>query len=233
MTTKEIIAILESDADPEASTGMARYGITGKKVYGIRIPALRKLAMEIGKDHALALDLWSIESRETRILASMIDKPGALTNSQMESWVSGFDSWEVCDQCIMNLFEKHPLAWEKAVEWSWRDEEFVKRAGYVLMARLAVSDRTAGVSRFISFLPHIERGSIDDRNFVKKAVNWALREIGKRNRRLNAEALACAGRILTNGGRPATWIARDAIRELKSPSVQARLATKPRGPETP
>ena len=122
MTAEDIAAILESNADPEALAGMARFGITGKKIYGIRIPALRALAKEIGSDHTLALDLWRIESRETRILASMIDKPGALTDSQMESWVVGFDSWEVCDQCIMNLFEKHPLAWEKAVEWSWRDE---------------------------------------------------------------------------------------------------------------
>jgi len=141
----------------------------------------------------------------------------------MEQWVTDFDSWEVCDQCIMNLFEKHPLAWEKAIEWSEREEEFIKRAGFVLMARLAVSDKKSPDDRFAPFFPLIEREAHDSRNFVKKAVNWALRQIGKRSVRLNAEASACARRLLALDSSSARWIARDALREIESEKVRARL----------
>ena len=223
MTAKDVVERLESLANPDAVEGMARYGITAKKVYGISIPNMRKLAKEIGTDHELALELWKIDSRETRILASMVDDISAVTENQIDSWVEDFDSWEVCDQCIMNLFEKSPFARIKAIEWSSRKEEFVKRAGFVLMARIAVSDKTLTPRRFDMYLPIIKRHSVDERNFVKKAVSWALRQIGKRNRTLHGKAIAVAGQILEIDSKSAHWIAHDVLRELESDAVINRL----------
>ncbi len=223
MRFEDILSTLKSLSDPEAVKGMAGFGITPEKAFGIKIPVLRRLARDIGKDHDLALRLWDEEIRETRILASMIDKPQMVTEEQMEEWAKGFDYWEICDQCCMNLFEKTPFAYKKAIEWSGRAEEFVKRAGFVLMARLAVSDKKADDESFEGFLPVIKRESIDSRNFVKKAVNWALRQIGKRNRRLNTMAIETAKEIQNMDSKATRWIAQDAIKELTSKAVQNRL----------
>jgi 3-methyladenine DNA glycosylase AlkD len=222
-TVESIRRSFESLADPSAIEGMARLGIVGAKVYGIKIPVLRALAKEIGRNHDLALELWCVNSRETRVLASMIDNPKQVTNDQMESWVRDFDSWEVCDQVIMNDFEKHPLAWEKAVEWSAADTEFVKRAGFVMMARLAVSDKNAPDAAFEPFFELIRRDSDDKRNFVKKAVNWALRQIGKRNRCFQIRALALAEELCTMDSATARWIGSDARRELSDDTIIARI----------
>jgi 3-methyladenine DNA glycosylase AlkD len=219
----EILARLSSLSNPDAVRGMARFGINPEKTYGVSIPVLRAMAREIGKDHALALRLWSSGVHEARILAGMVDEPDMVTEAQMEGWVAGFDSWDVCDQCCMNLFEKLPFAYGKCVEWSSRPEEFVKRAGFVLMARLAVSDKKAGDGPFEGFLSVILRESGDNRNFVKKAVNWALRQIGKRNLDLNAQAIETALNIRETGTGSAGWIAADAIRELSGKAVQERL----------
>jgi len=167
--------------------------------------------------------LWATGIRETQILASMIDDPKMITEAQMEEWVQDFHYWEICDQCCMNLFEKTGFAYQKAVEWSSDDGEFVKRAGFVLMARLAVSDKKADDGQFEGFLPIIKREASDDRNNVKKGVNWALRQIGKRNRSLNREAIAAAEEIRKTDSRSAGWIASDALRELTSEAVQKRL----------
>ena len=226
MNVGEVLIRLEALARPEAVEGMARYGITGTKVYGAAIPDLRRLAKEIGKDGQLAEDLWHVDSRETRILASLIYPPKEFTESLMDCWVVDFDSWEVCDQCCANLFEKLPVAYSKCVEWSGRDEEFVKRAGFVLMARLAGSDKRAEDSRFEAFLPIIQQAGEDSRNFVKKAVNWALRGIGKRNRALNRRAISVAEAMRSQESRTSRWIASDALRELTSEAVQAKLARK-------
>jgi 3-methyladenine DNA glycosylase AlkD len=223
MEYSEVIERLERLGDPSAAEGMARYGITAQKIYGVSIPGLRALAKEVGKDHGLALDLWRVNSRETRILAGMIDDPRFLSGKQMDSWVRDFDSWEVCDQSIMNLFEKVPTAWDKALEWSADESEFVKRAGFVIMARLAVSDKSAADNRFSAFFPIIRREAGDGRNFVKKAVNWALRQIGKRNPELNAIACSEARAILESDEKSARWIASDALRELESDAVRTRL----------
>lgn len=223
MNYAEILNRLEALSNPDNIAGMARYGITPDKTFGVRIPDLRKLAKESGKSHLLAGQLWAYESRETRILASMIDQPELVTREQVESWVQEFDYWEICDQCCMNLFEKSPFAWSVAVEWSDSQAEFVKRAGFVMMARLAVSDKKSADERFIALLPIIQRESTDSRNFVKKAVNWALRQIGKRNLNLNSRALETAEAIEQLGDKSASWIARDAIRELTSEPVQIRL----------
>ena len=178
------------------------------------------MARDIGPDHESALQLWKLPIRETRILAGMIGDPKMVTEEMMEVWVRDFDYWEICDQCIMNLFGKTEFAYPKAMSWSREKEEFVKRAGFVLMARLAVSDKKAANEVFESFFPAIRREAVDDRNYVKKAVNWALRQIGKRNPALNRKAIREAGKIDRIQARSARWIAADALRELTSPAVQ-------------
>ena len=222
----DIIEKLKSVSNPDAVGGMARFGITPENTFGVSIPNLRKIAKETKKNHALAQQLWESGFRETMILASMIDKPEMVTEEQMEKWVLDFDYWEICDQCCMNLFEKTGFAYEKAIEWSLRDEQFVKRAGFVFMARLAVSDKKADDSRFEQFFPMMLREADDERNFVKKAVNWALRQIGKRNLTLNEKAIETAMEIQKIDSKSARWIASDAIRELSGEAVQKRLRKK-------
>jgi 3-methyladenine DNA glycosylase AlkD len=187
---------------------------------------IRRIAKCIGKDHELAASLWAHGYRETQILASMVDDVQYVTEEQMDQWVSEFDYWEICDQCCMNLFEDTPCAYEKAVQWSRKEEEFVKRAGFVLMARLAVSDKKAADENFIAFFPVIKEGALDKRNFVKKAVNWALRQIGKRNLSLNARAIEKAEELQQTGNTSVRWVAADAIRELTGDKVQQKLKSK-------
>jgi 3-methyladenine DNA glycosylase AlkD len=226
VTYEEIIKRLKTLSNPKAIEGMARYGITPQKTFGVSIPNLRKIAQEAGRNRDLAQKLWASDIRETRILACMIDEPAGVSENQMERWVRDFDYWEICDQCCMNLFEKTRFAYPKATEWSQREEEFVKRAGFVLMARLAVSDKKAKDGQFKKFFPLIKLESADQRNIVKKAVNWALRQIGKRNLALNKSAIKVAEEIQHMDSKTAKWIASDAIRELKSKPVQERLRKK-------
>jgi 3-methyladenine DNA glycosylase AlkD len=226
MQYEEVLDQLNSLANPEAVKGMARYGISPGNALGISIPGLRKVAKQIGQNHDLAQQLWSSGIHEARILASMIDDPKQVSEAQMEDWVKDFDSWDVCDQCCSNLFDRTVLAREKAIEWSFRSEEYVKRAGFVLMAGLAVHDKKATDESFLEFLPVIKREATDDRNFVKKAVNWALRQIGKRNLNLNQIAIQTAQEIQTSDSNSARWIANDAWRELTSEKVQQRLRQK-------
>ena len=223
MTSKEIIIQLKKHSNLKDKEGMARFGINPKYALGVRIPILRDLAKEIGKDHKLAQDLWKTKIHEARILASMIDEPGKVTEKQMDQWVKGFNSWDLCDQCCMNLFDKLPIAWGKAMGWAKRDEEFVRRAGFALMACLAWQDKKAKNKDFTKFFPVIKKYSIDERNFVKKAVNWALRQIGKRNLNLNKKAIKVAKEIKKINSQSAKWIANDAIRELTSEKIQASL----------
>jgi len=226
MKYKEVLKRLNSLSDPKALEGMARFGINPKNTYGVSIPNLRKMAKEIGKDHLLAKQLWSSSIHEARILAGFIDDKRKVTEAQMEQWVKDFDSWDVCDQVCMNLFDKTPFAYRKAIEWSKRDEKFVKRAGFALMATLAVHDKKAEDKQFEKFLPIIKRGSSDNRNFVKKAVNWALRQIGKRNMNLNRKAIETAKEIQKMDSKSAKWIAYDAIRELTNKKILKRLKSK-------
>ena len=221
--TNDFLDKLKALSDPKAVEGMARFGINPENTYGVSIPNLRKIARETGKNHALAQELWASGIHEARIIASMIDDPKMATEEQLESWVKDFDSWDVCDQCCMNLFKKTGFAYRKAVEWSERDEEFIKRAGFVLMACLAVSDKKADDKQFEPFFPLVKREAGDNRNFVKKAVNWALRQIGKRNLNLNRRAIETAEEIQSMDSRSAKWIASDAIRELTRRAVQEKL----------
>jgi 3-methyladenine DNA glycosylase AlkD len=226
MQYNEIIQRLKALSDPEAVKGMARFGINPENTYGVSIPNLRRIAKEAGKDHALAQELWASGIHEAKILASMVDEPKAVTEEQLEAWVKDFDSWDVCDQVCMNLFDRVPLAWQKVGDWSQREEEFVKRAAYTLIACLAWHDKEAGDEKFVALLPVIVKGATDERNFVKKAVNWALRHIGKRNPSLNKVAIKTAEEIKGIDSRAARWIAADALRELTSEAVQKRLEAK-------
>jgi 3-methyladenine DNA glycosylase AlkD len=223
-----IIKKIKSLHDPKAVEGMARYGINPKKNYGVKVSTLREMAKEIGKDHDLALQLWVSGIHDARILAPIVDDPHYLTEEQMETWVSDFDSWDICDNCCGDLFICSELAYETAVEWSERDEEFVKRAGFVMMARLAVRDKKAEDSAFKAFFPMIKREANDDRNYVKKAVNWALRSIGKRNKALNKKSISVAIKIKEIDSKAARWVANDALRELQSEKVLKAIDRKER-----
>ncbi len=209
--------------DPKAVEGMARFGIQSSNSFGVSVPKLRTLAREVGRDHPLALKLWETGLHDARLLATMIDDPRQVTVDQMDKWVRDFDSWDVVDGSCGNLFDKTPFAVAKAKEWCKRDEEFVKRAGFVLIAELAVHDKNAKDQVFLDFLPLIVGGASDKRNFVKKAVNWSLRQIGKRNLKLNKAAASTALKIRKIESGSAKWIASDALRELKSPQVLKRL----------
>ena len=226
LTTKDIITRLKALENPLNVEGMARFGITPKKAFGVKQPELRAMAKEIEKDHELALELWEAGIRETMMLAVFIDNPEEVTREQMESWVLDFDNWEACDHTITHLFQKTPFAFKKALEWAEREEEFVKRAGFVLMARIAVADKTAKDEDFEPFYPLILKGATDERNNVKKAVNWAIRQIGKRNPRLHRKMLALAYEIRNMDSKAARWVASDAIRELESDKVRERLLKK-------
>jgi len=222
-SVEDMLESLKKKAKPDNLEGMARYGMTVEKRLGVSIPELRILAKEIGKNHELALDLWKTELAEARIMAAMIDEPEKLTEGQMEDWVKGFNSWDVCDQVCMNLFEKSPLAWKKIIDWSSREEEFVKRTAFSLIACLAWHDKKIKDEKFIELFPVITQGATDERNFVKKAVNWALRNIGKRNKALNQRAIEIAKEIQKIDSKSARWIAADAIKELESEAIQRRL----------
>lgn len=226
MKYEEILKRFKSLSNPEAKAGMARFGINTDKAYGISLYTLRPMAKEIGKDHDLAQQLWNSGIHEARILAGMVDNPKQVTEGQMESWVKDIDSWDVCDQVCSNLFDKTPFAYRKVIEWSKRDEEFVKRAAFVLMATLSVHDKKAEDKVFEKFFPIIKREANDNRNFVKKAVNWALRQIGKRNLNLNKKAIKIAKEIQKMDSKSARWIASDALRELTSEKVEKRLKAK-------
>lgn len=223
MDYKEVMSRLKSLSDPTAVEGMAKYGINPEKNLGVSVGQIRKLAKEIGKDHKLALRLWSTGIRDARFLSATIDEPDKVTEAQLEEMVLDLNSWDICDHCCSDIFLSSDFPRKKALEWSARQDEFVKRAGFSLMARLAVRDKKAEDKMFEEFLPIIKREATDERNYVKKAVNWALRQIGKRNKRLNKLAIRTAKQIQKLDSKSARWIASDALRELTGEKVQRRL----------
>ncbi len=226
ISSQDILTALVSQANPDNVAGMARYGINPQGTLGISMPTLRAIARMTGKDHALALELWDSRLHEARILAGLVDDPLQVDEPQMERWVAEFDSWDICDQVCSSLFEATRFAWAKALEWPCRPEEFVKRAGFVLMAVLAVHRKKAVDSDFEPFFSLILSEAGDDRNFVRKAVNWALRSLGKRSLALNRRALEVSAQVALNESKTARWIAADAIRELSSEKVQSRLKAR-------
>jgi 3-methyladenine DNA glycosylase AlkD len=214
MNVSEVIEQLRQSADASRLEGMSRYGIDVSSAFGVTMPEIRKLAKAIKKDHALALELWETGIRECQILASLVDDRKQVSKQQMDNWVSDFNSWEVCDQVCGNLFVRTPYAIEKALEYSLSEKEFIKRAGFVLMAEMQVHNKKVSNEELLQFFPIIEREAWDDRNFVKKAVNWALRQMGKRNKELHKVAVQCAKRIAQQESKAAKWIAKDALNEL-------------------
>lgn len=223
MNLKSILYMLNKYKDPAMAGSMAHFGITSSVIYGVSLPELRRIAKEAGTDHELAADLWEEGSREARILAGMIDNPALVTVEQMEAWAADFDSWEICDQCCSNLFRKTSHAWPMALEWAGREDQYVKRAGFVLAAVMAVGDRESDNEKFEQFFEIIVRESADGRNYVMKSVNWALRQIGKKNLHLNRKAVETAEEIAAVDSKCARWIASGALRELTGKAVTDRL----------
>ncbi len=214
--------LLQQDARPAELAGMARYGINPECRLGLSMPAMRRIAKTLGHDQVLALALWDTGIPDARIVAGMVAEPAKLNSRQMDAWAKDFNSWDVCDQVCGSAFLASPLAWRKVAAWATRRDEFVRRAAFALLATLAVHDKQSDNARFVAALSLIEAAADDDRNYVKKAVNWALRNIGKRNATLNAAAIEAAHRIQLQGSKPARWIAADALRELTSVAKQAR-----------
>ena len=212
---EDVLATLRSHANRSNVAGMARYGINPSGTLGVSIPIIRKLAKECGRSHELAAALWESGVHEARILATLVDDPACVTRRQMDRMSRDLDSWDVCDHACHNLLRYTPVAFAKAAQWARARPEFVRRAGFSLMAGLAVKAKDASDAQFESFFPLIEEASTDDRNMVKKSVNWALRQVGKRNPRLRALAIAKAEEIRSLDSRADRWIAADALRELR------------------
>ncbi len=229
MNCDEVMKRLKSLSNAKAVEGMARFGINPHNTLGVSIPNLRKIAKEAGRDHKLAQELWQSGVHESRIIACMIEDPKLVDEDQLECWVRNFDSWDVCDQCCSNLFDKTRFAYDKTLEWANQKDEFVKRAGFTMMAVLAVHDKKAADNDFLKFLPVIKSHSVDERNYVRKAVNWALRQIGKRNLNLNKAAIETANQIKAIDSKSARWVASDALRELTSQAVKQKLAKNQKG----
>lgn len=226
MTGPEIIKELKKLGSAKNVEGMARFGIIAKKIYGVCAPDLMTIARQAGKDHELAQELWQSGIYEARILAGMIDRPEWVTAKQMDSWTADFDSWAVCDSNCMRLFSKTKLAHRKVWQYSRSKKEYVRRTAFALIASLTVHDKRSPDEVFIKYLPLIKKYATDERNYVRKAVNWALRQIGKRNLALNKAAIACAEEIKNINSKSARWIAGDALRELQGEAVRKRLNNK-------
>lgn len=223
MSLPQIISRLEELSDNQALNSMGRFGIETSNALGIKIPELRKIAKETGKDHTLALELWNAGVHEARILATMVDEQDKVTEEQLDSWAIDLYSWDLCDHLCGNLIVETKYSHEKLKEWVSSDLEFVKRAGFVIMASIASNKKHIPNSTFIEYLAMIRRESDDDRNFVKKAINWALRQIGKRNQDLNREAIIIAQQMIESDSKASRWIAKNALHELMSERVQRML----------
>jgi 3-methyladenine DNA glycosylase AlkD len=222
-TVERAVRELKRRGEKRNVEGMAHYGIRAKIVFGVSKPNQDAIARKIGKNHALGLKLWETGVHDARILGMLISEPHQVTEKQMERWVRQFDNWDVCDGTCCHLFVDAEPAWRKAFAWSNRKREFEKRAGFALAAYLAVHDKDARDAAFRKYLRVIEREAWDERNFVRKAVNWALRNIGKRNLSLNRAAISTSLRIRKSDSSAARWIAADALRELRGDAVQTRL----------
>ena len=223
---ESLLAWLERTGTKRERKGMARYAIPSDKAFGVPVGVLQKKAKEVGRDHELALALWKTDRYEARMLAAFLDDPARVTPAQMDRWCRDFDSWAICDTVCLHLFDRTPHAWDKVALWSRRRDEFVRRAAFALLAGLALHDRRSGDTPFARSLSLIERAADDERNFVKKAVSWALRAVGGRSPALHQAAVAAAGRLAKSAVPSARWIGRDALRQLASPATQKRLAAR-------
>ena len=223
---RETLAWLERRGTKRNREGMARYGIVAPKAFGVSMATMKPLAKRLGRDHDLALALWDTGWFEARVLTAFVDEPARVTPAQMDCWAKDFDNWAICDSVCFHLFDKTPHAWRKIEQWSSRREEFVKRAAFALLASVALHDKGAPDAPFRKSLKLIEREASDDRNFVKKAVNWALRGVGGRNESLNGAAIRTATRLADSTNRTERWVGRDALRGLNSRATRRRIAAK-------
>lgn len=209
------MALLHAAAEPETLEGLARVGITATNPLGVPMGKIQKIAKTLGRSHSLAAALWATKIQDARLLAAFVENPAEVTASQMDRWTRDFDNWALCDTLCMHLYDRTPHAWTKVTEWAGRPEEFVKRAGFALLASLASHDKFSSDARFHSFLPLIKQTATDERNYVKKAVSWALRHIGQRNASLRAAAIALSKSLAASPDSTARWIGRDALRDLE------------------
>ena len=223
MTKTDVLAWLRKQGTQHTKDGMARYGIVAKRAYGVPMSTLLLMKKRAGKDHALSLALWDTGWYEARLLAALVGDPALVTRRQMDTWAQGFENWADCDTVCFHLFDRSPFAWGKARQWAKSPREFVKRGGFALMACLALHDKAAPDRDYLALLPLIEKGAQDERNFVKKGVNWALRAIGRRNKALHAAAVKVATRLAASETASPRWVGKDALRELMSPKVRARM----------
>jgi 3-methyladenine DNA glycosylase AlkD len=223
-----ILRWLERRGSARDREGMARFGIHSAKAFGVSMATMRPLVKRLGRNHDLAVGLWESEWLEARILAGFIADPARVTPALMDRWCRDFDNWAVCDSTCIHLFSRTPHAWRKVPIWSRRQDEFVRRAGFALLAALAVHDKHAPDALFVRGLALIERTADDERNFVKKAVNWALRQIGKRNQALNVKAVALSRQLASSAQAAPRWIGKDALKELTGAAVTRRLAGRAR-----
>jgi 3-methyladenine DNA glycosylase AlkD len=221
-----VVDWLERTGTKATRDGMARYGIPSTHAFGIPVGVLRSRAKILGRDHELAAALWKTGWYEARMLASFVDDPALVTPKQMDSWCREFDNWAICDTVCFHLFDRSPHAWKKLEGWAKRRDEFVKRAAFALLASLSVHDKRASDEQFLRGLAFVEDAAPDPRNFVKKAVNWALRSIGKRNPALNAAATKVAKVLAESEDPTARWVGKDALRELTSSALQRRLSAR-------
>jgi 3-methyladenine DNA glycosylase AlkD len=221
---RDALTRLERASTRRDRDNLVRFGINATQAFGVSVANVQALAKRLGRSHELAAALWKTRWYEARLLTSFVDEPARVTPAQMDRWARDFDNWGICDTVCFHLFDRTPYAWAKVEAWHDRREEFVKRAAFALLASLAVHDKKAGDERFLSVLPLIERAATDDRNFVKKAVSWALRVIGRRNAVLNAAALDVARRLAASDEPAARWVGRDSVRELTSALVQRKIA---------
>jgi 3-methyladenine DNA glycosylase AlkD len=223
---KQVMQWLERQGTRRTVEEMARYGIEAERAFGVPMGTLLSLSKRLGKDHDLSLALWESGWYEARLLAALVGDPERVTRRQMNAWAAGFENWADCDTVCFKLFDRTPFAWEKARQWAKSPREFVKRGGFALMACLALHDKAAPDRSLMQFLPLIEKGARDDRNFVQKSVSWALRSIGRRNLTLNAAALEVAKRLALSAAAACRWVGKDALRELASPKVRSQLARR-------
>lgn len=223
---QSVIRSLERSGKKSVRDGMARYAIPSDRAFGISVGDLRLLAKRLGRSHTLAAELWESGWYEARMLATFVDEPSRVTPAQMDRWAKDFDNWAICDTACFHLFDRTPHAWRKVAQWATRREEFVKRAAFALLASLTVHDKQADDEPFAQALLLVEQAADDERNFVKKAVNWALRSIGKRNPTLHSAALAVAQSLADKPQAAPRWVGKDALRELNSPVVKRRLAAR-------
>ena len=225
-TAAAAVAWLKAHGDPAVKAGLARYGLPTEKAFGLSVATLKDYAKTLGRDHHLAAALWKTGWTDARMLAALVGEPAKVTPAEMDAWCRDFDSWGIVDTVCFTLWDRSPHAWTKAKQWVKRQPEFEKRAGFVLMACLAAHDKTAADAAFLAFLPLIEKGASDDRNFVKKGVSWALRHIGHRSAKLHAAAIKTATRLSQSEDRTKRWVGKDALRDLTRPRVVKKVTAK-------